>query len=127
MKSIEWWRGSARHMWRTYFALMDKLDQSQHPPAIIFDMKNMSPADRKIYQICGHIYNDRFVKADQDILRMYFTSRWGDDLYTVEEYSARHNIPDKVIWIVINKACRMAMEETGILDRKDGENRNACD
>jgi hypothetical protein len=52
---------------------------------------------------------------------MYFTSRWGDDLYTVEDYSIKHNIPTKVIWIVIRRANRAVMEATGLLEKK-GEN-----
>lgn len=109
MKSVEWWRGTAKHMWRTYFALKNK------------DVTAMSPADMKIYDICNRIFTDSFVKSDRDILQMYFTSRWGDDLYAVEDYSLKHNISTKVIWIVINKASRMTMEATGLLDRKEGE------
>lgn len=122
MKSIEWWRSTAQHMWRTYFALKSQFDSAERDVhALAFAMKNTSKADIKIYDICNRLFTDAFVKSDQDILRMYFTSRWGDDLYAVEDYSLKHNIPTKVIWIVIRKANRMAMEETGLLDRKEGE------
>ena len=107
MKSIEWWRGTAQHMWRTYFALRAR------------DNPQMSDADRKIYDICNRIYADFFVKSDQDILHMYFTSKWGDDLYAVEDYSLKHNVPTRVIWIVIRRANRKVMEETGLLERKE--------
>ena len=50
---------------------------------------------------------------------MYFTSRWGDDLYEVGEYSKRNNIPENVIWIVINRANRVVMEELGLLEKKE--------
>lgn len=109
MKSIEWWRGTAQHMWRTFFAM--ERDG--------FNWENLSDSNKKIYAICQHIFLSEFVKSDQDILRMYFTSRWGDDLYAVEDYSLKHNIPTKVIWIVIRRANRTVMEEIGLLERRD--------
>ena len=112
MKSIEWWRSTAQHMWRTYFALRRQQETGQVIPL-------MSDPDRKIYDICNRIYSDFFVKSDQDILRMYFTSKWGDDLYAVEDYSLKQNIPTRVIWIVIRRANRKVMEETGLLERKE--------
>lgn len=116
MKNIEWWRSTAQHMWRTYFALRRRQEeayQNQRVPPPISD------ADVRIYETCDGIFQNKFVKADQDILKMYFTSRWGDDLYAVEDYSLKHDIPVNVIWIVIHKANRFAMEEIGLLDRKD--------
>ena len=120
MKSIEWWRSTAQHMWRTYFALKRKFDDAgTNVISLAFIMKNMSDSDRRIYDICNRIFTDYFVKSDQDILRMYFTSKWGDDLYAVEDYSLKHNIPTRVIWIVIRRANRKVMEETGLLERKE--------
>lgn len=113
MKNIEWWRGTANHMWRTYFAL--ERDG--------FTWEDLSRPDQRIYAVCHHIYLKRFVKSDQDILRSYFTSRWGDDLYAVEDYSLKNNIPTKVIWMVIRRANRAVMEEAGFLERReDNEN-----
>ena len=109
MKNIEWWRGTAQHMWRTFFAL----DRDG------YEWNKLSEANKKTYAICQHIFLSRFVKTDQDILKMYFTSRWGDDLYAVEDYSLKHNIPTKVIWIVIRRANRYVMEEIGLLERKE--------
>lgn len=109
MKNIEWWRGTAQHMWRTFFAL----DRDG------FDWDAMPDSNRKIYAICMHIFRTQFVKSDQDILRMYFTSRWGDDLYAVEDYSLKHNVHTRVIWIVIRRANRAVMEEIGLLERKE--------
>ena len=110
MKSTEWWRGTANHMWRVYFAL--ERDG--------FNWEKLTLPNQKIYAVCHHIYLSNFVKADQDILKAYFTSRWGDDIYTVEDYSQKHNVPVKVIWMVIRRANRAVMEETGFLDRKEG-------
>lgn len=109
MKNIEWWRGTANHMWRTYFAL--ERDG--------FTWENLSRPDQRIYAVCHHIFLKQFVKSDQDILKAYFTSRWGDDLYAVEDYSLRNNIPTKVIWMVIRRANRAVMEEAGFLERRD--------
>ena len=108
MKSIEWWRGVSTHMWRTYFTL--ERDG--------YDWDKLSTPNRKTYAVCNHIFLKKFVKTDQDILRFYFTSRWGDDIYAVEDYSAKHNIPVKVIWMVIRRANRTVMEEIGLLERK---------
>ena len=53
----------------------------------------------------------------RELIDAYF-----DDLYTVEDYSLKHNIPVKVIWIVIHRANRTVMETLGILDKKkEGE------
>ena len=113
MKNIVWWRSTANHMWRTYFALERNG----------FDWENLSMSNRRIYALCHHVFLKRFVSSDQDVLRFYFTSRWGDDIYAVEDYSAKHNIPVNVIWMVIHRANRIIMEEIGLLDRKgDGQN-----
>ena len=110
-KASDWWRGTANHMWRTYFAL--ERDG--------FNWDTLSLPDRRIYAVCHHIFLKRFVQTDQNILRMYFTSRWGDDRYAVEDYSARNGIPTTVVWMVIRRANRIAMEETGFLERKEGD------
>lgn len=110
-KSIEWWRGTATHMWRTYFAL----DRDG------FEWDKLSVPDQRIYALCNHVFRKDFVSADQDILRSYFTSRWGDDIYAVEDYSLKHNVPVKVIWMVIRRANRTIMEECGFLERKQGK------
>ena len=111
--SSEWWRPTAQHMWRVFFAL-ENIDNAE--------WEKLSEPNKKIYAFCQHIYMSRFVKTDQDILRMYFTSRWGDDLYAVEDYSLKHNVPTKVIWMVIRRANRTIMEECGFLERKDDDN-----
>ena len=108
MKSIEWWRGVATHMWRTYFALQRDG----------FEWEKLSEPDKRIYAVCHHVYTKMFVKADQEILQTYFTSRWGDDMYVVEDYSLKHNVPVKVIWMVIRRANRTVMEEVGFLERR---------
>ena len=108
-KPTDWWKPTAQHMWRTYFAL--ERDG--------FDWDTLPQSDKKIYAICNHIFRTKFVKTDQDILRTYFTSRWGDDLYTVEDYSLRNNIPTKVIWMVIRRANRNVMETLGLIERKE--------
>jgi len=108
-KSSQWWKGTATHMWRVYFAL--ERDG--------FVWENLSTPDRKIYAICHHLFLKKFVATDQAILRMYFTSHWGDDRYAVENYSAHTGIPTPVIWMVVNRANRRVMEETGFLEKKE--------
>lgn len=111
MKNVEWWRGTANHMWRTYFAL--ERDG--------FIWENLTLPNQRIYAICHHIFLTRFVKTDQDILQMYYTTRWGDDQYAVKDYSRKNNIPVKVIWMVIRRANRTIMEECGFLDKKESD------
>ena len=111
-KSSEWWKGTANHMWRVYFALERN--------GFVWDKLTMP--ERRIYAVCHHLFLKKFVATDQAILRMYFTSRWGDDRYAVEDYSARNNIPTTVIWMVIRRANRIVMEETGFLERKESGN-----
>lgn len=111
MKTIEWWRGVSTHMWRTYFALQRDG----------FEWDKLSLPDQKIYAICHHLFLTKFVKTDQDILRMYFSTRWGDDQYAVEDYALKNKIPTRVIWMVIRRANRKVMEECGFLDKKDGD------
>ena len=112
MKSTEWWRQTAQHMWRSYFVLKKKQEDGSFG-------KDMTYAEQNTYEMCDKVFSEKFVRPDQEILTMYFTSRWGDDLYAVEDYSLKHNIPTKVIWIVIRRANRLVMEEAGLLDRKE--------
>lgn len=107
--NVEWWRTTATHLWRTYFALIR--DGTSY--------EDMTDTNRRIWDLCDRIYRERFVTADQDILKTYFTSRWGDDIYVVEDYSLRHNIPIKVVWMIIRRANRTVTEELGILERKE--------
>lgn len=108
-KPTEWWKPTSQHMWRTYFAIVRDTT----------DWDNLSEPSKKIYAICHHLFRTRFAKTDQDILRTYFTSRWGDDLYAVEDYSARTGIPTTVIWMVVRRANRIVMETLGLLERKE--------
>lgn len=116
MKTIEWWRSAANHLWRTYFALIR--DGVNEPD---YDWTNLSVVKKNNYAICHHIFTHRFVTQDQNILKMYFTTRWGDDQYAVEDYSLRNNIPTNVIWIVIRRANRIVMEEYGLLEKKEND------
>ena len=46
----------------------------------------------------------------------------------VEDYRLKHNIPTKVIWIVIHRANRTIMKECGFLERKEiSENEQQAD
>lgn len=104
-------------MWRTYFALERDMP----------DWYTLPSSTQKTFAVCQSVLLKQFSSPDQDILRMYFTSRWGDDLYAVEDYSLKHNIPTKVIWIVIRRANRKVMEEIGLLERKEDDNEDSCD
>lgn len=107
--SSGWWRGTATHMWRTYFSLKNNK----------FEWDNLSLPEKKIYAVCHHVYTKKFSVIDQEILQRYFTTRWGDDIYTVEDISAKSGQPVKLIWMVIRRANRYVIEEVGLLERKD--------
>lgn len=118
IKHVEWWRSAATHMWRTYFSMIntEQID-TPHPP--------VSDAQKRIFDTCDSIFRNRFTPADQNILKMYYTSPWGEDLNLVYDYSRKHNIPASVIWIVIKKAGRYAMQDIGLLEKqKNGGNDN---
>lgn len=108
-KSSEWWSGTATHMWRTFFSLENNG----------FNWNKLSEPDRKFYAVCNDVFIHEFVPSDQNILRMYFSSRWGDDRYAVEDYSAKNNIPTTVIWMVVRRAKRVVMVKTGFLEDKE--------
>lgn len=114
MKNIEWWRSTSQHMWRTFFILKRRQEEAGKDNPI-----SICATEKRVYEICGKVFDNSFVKSDQEILKMYFTSRWGDDLYAVEDYSLKHNVPVNVIWIVIKRACREVMEEIGLLEKKN--------
>ena len=99
-------------MWRTYFTIIRQQRAGDDPHGIY-------GANMTTFSICDKVLKESFVRPDQDILEMYFTSRWGDDLYAVEDYSLKNNIPTKVIWMVVRRANRTVMEECGFLERKE--------
>lgn len=100
-------------MWRKYFAIKRYREVGDVEPV-------PSEANNRIYDLCHRIFTDRFVAEDQEILKMYFTSRWGDDLYAVEDYSLKHGMTTRAIWMVIRRGNRLIWEELGLLDRKEG-------
>ena len=112
MKTIEWWRNTANHMWRVYF---DLVRQSENGTIRIPD--DISASAQNIYNTCDRAFRNEFVQSDQEILRMYFTSRWGDDIYAVEDYSLRNGIQTTYIWKVIRRANRIVIEDIGLLDK----------
>lgn len=114
MKNIEWWRSTATHMWRTYFAICRD------------GMNNLSDPEKKIFDICNPVFQNDFIKSDQAVLQMYYTSRWGDDKFAVESYSFHHNIPVDTIWMIIRRANRTVMENVGLLEKKNDIQERSC-
>jgi len=109
MSSKEWWKDTAIHMWRTYFTFINDG----------FDWDKLTNPEKRIYALCNHLYVQEFTSVDQGILKMYFSSRWGDDQYEVKEYSKQTGIPVHVIWIVVRRAQRRIMEACGFLEQKE--------
>ena len=80
--------------------------------------EKLSYSRENICEICGHVFNTMFTRMDQEILEMYYSTRWGDDRYNVEDYCQKHGVPDTVVWMVIRRAERLVIEDLGLLDRK---------
>lgn len=100
-----WIDAVGNHMWRFYYSR-----QSADP-------EKMNMANRRQWEACSRALG-RFSKAEQDIMRAYYTSEWGQDLYAVEDYSARTGIAVGRIWNVIKLANRAAAEERGLVEKK---------
>ena len=113
MKSVEWWRGTANHLWRTYFALVrDGVEKDDKK------WNELSTVKKNIYAICHHAFTHKFKdEDDRKIMQMYYTTKWGDDQYQVEDYSARTGISTKAIWIVVRRANRTIMQDVGLLEK----------
>lgn len=79
------------------------------------DTPPTSQADIKTMSICSTVFS-RFPSYDQDIIRAYYTCKWGDHVYAAEDYSARHGTPIPVIYSVLHKARYAVMCELGLVD-----------
>lgn len=104
----EWYVGTARHAWRTYFAMVEQN----------VDVSDAVPSDRRLYKACNTVLYEQFVSSDREILRVYHTARWGDDSYTVEDYSNSTGRPIAFIWNVIRRANRAVIEQLGLIEKK---------
>ena len=108
----EWWKQTANHIWRTYFAIIASYGSD---PDNLFRLSN---AERNTYNICTAVCNRFRIPSDIDILRMYYTTPKGMELANVQQFSADNNIPTDSIWNAVRHANRAVIEELGLLDRK---------
>lgn len=99
----QWWRTLARHLWRTYFVLVDTGTQ--------YD----TPVNQRKYTVCHKAYMNRSAR-DREIIRAFYTAKWGDSVYAVEDYSARTGIPTPTIYGVLLSANRAVIEELGLIE-----------
>lgn len=99
-----WIDAVGNHMWRFYYSRPDA------------DPSGMSLSNREQWEACNRALG-RFSKAEQEIMRMYYTSEWGRDFRAVEDYSARTGISVSHIWNTIKTSNRAATEERGLIDR----------
>lgn len=95
-------------MWRFYYSRYNA------------DPAQMGPANRKQWEAC-HRAISRFNNAEQNVMQMYYTSKWGQDLHDVEDYSERSGMTVNNIWNIIGAANRAAVEERGLIDRRREE------
>ena len=110
MKKVEWWRGTANNAFRTYFYVISEGRQDR-----------MTPSEQKKYVACDKVFRE----ADEQlkhVLTKFYSAKWGDDRYFVEDYSEKIGIDESFVWIMINSARRAVMEELGLLDRRERKN-----
>ena len=98
----------AVHVWRTFFSVRKNN---------AYD--GLSRVQQGQYEACERVYVTRFEQSDRIILETYYTSKWGDDRYVVEDYSARTGTSTGYIWQIVKLANRYVAEEIGILDRRE--------
>lgn len=106
MNQTEWWRDTAIHMWRTFFAMENS---SPHERDIV---------KRKLYVLCQYVMS-ALSAQERDIVRTYFTSRWGDDRNAVRTYARKHHMRQNAVWFVVRKAQRMIIEEIGLIEKRE--------
>ena len=98
----EWWRGTAQHMWRTYFAICGREPDDG--------------TEKYIFGICDDVLNNRLTWQEQNIVKMFYSPGRKPENYEVENYSLMHDIPTSTIWSVITTANRLVMEQTPLFD-----------
>lgn len=111
-QNTEWWKQTANHIWRTYFALLRSTDIN--PDRLL----SLSTAERTAYNACTVVCNSLPVQSDIDIIRMYYTTPKGQELANVDQFASDNKIPVPIIWNVIRHANRAVIEEIGLIDRK---------
>lgn len=109
--SNDWWKPTANHVWRVYFSLLRKYEAD--PDTLL----SFSPAECTIYNACLAVCQKLSVPSDTEVLRMFYTTPRGKEIYNVEQFSATSNVPVPAIWKVVRHANRAVMVELHLLDR----------
>lgn len=112
MRAIEWWKGTANHLWRSYFVILTRCGND--PDQLV----SLSGVDRMTYNLCKAVRDSLPVPSDIDIIRMYYTTPKGQELSAVEQYAHDHNLTTQVVWNALRHANRAVIEELGLLDKK---------
>lgn len=113
--SNEWWKQTANHIWRTYFAILRT--QGNNPDKLL----RMSTSERTAYNACNIVCRKLPVQSDINILRMYYTTPKGQELYNIDKYASDNNIHVNTIWNVVRHANRAVIEEIGLIDRRNAQ------
>lgn len=108
----EWWKQTANHVWRIYFAILRSC--ANNPDKLT----SLSDSERTAYNVCNAVCNNLSIPSDLDILRMYYTTPKGLELDNVNRFSADNNVPLDVIWNAVRHANRAVIEELGLLDKR---------
>lgn len=101
----EWWRDTAQHVWRVYFAFAP----DGKAPSTDVTMYIMS--------VCDDIYHS-LPQTARDVLAVYYLSDRGQERTAVESYSARTGVPVAHLWAQFTSAHRLVMERLRILEKK---------
>ena len=114
-QNTEWWKQTANHIWRTYFAILRS--QGNNPDKLL----RMSTSERTAYNACNIVCRNLPVSSDIDILRMYYTTPKGQELYNIDKYASDNNIHVNTIWNVVRHANRAVIEEIGLIDKRNAQ------
>ena len=101
--NFNWYKPLANHMWRAYFSVI------RSGADLDSDVK------RRKYDACHAVYI-LFPERDRNIIKAYYTAKWGDAAYIVDDYSARHGIPVPAIYALITKSQRAVVEQLGLIE-----------
>ncbi len=98
-----WIEATGNHMWRFYYSRPDA------------DPSVMTDANREQWEAC-HKALEQFSATEKEIIQMYYTSDWKNDLPTVKDFSARTGIAEPKIWKTLKAAKKAVLAERGLID-----------
>lgn len=101
LSDTEWWSGTAKHMWRSYFVMLRKKQPRSSIPEL------------NIFSACNTVYS-HFDLAARNVLESYYYVR-----APAETIAARYGSSKYDVMNIIARANRAVIEEIGLAERKE--------